>query len=422
MDEIENPYQPGAGTPPPALAGRAELLKSVAVMLGRLNQGRYAKSIIPTGLRGVGKTVLLNRFADEAERLGFHTTIIEATDGGQLADHLIGRLRPILFKLDRNKQVGHAAKLALRILKSFSVTFGGDGVKFGLDVDPELGAADSGDLASDLSDLFVAVGRAAKEIGTAVFVAIDEVQYLNETEFSALIMAIHRISQLQLPLVLIATGLPQVPGLAGDAKSYAERLFEFPIIGALSYAEAREAIANPARDLGVEYTDEALAEMISVTEGYPYFIQEWAYRTWNQATASPITIDDVRTIKDLAIQKLDEGFFRVRFNRLTDQEKLYLRAMAELGSEPCRSADVATELSRTPRSLGPLRDGLIKKGMIFSPKHGVVAFTVPLFDDFMRRAVPAREYEASQTTDTGATIAASRKSARKSASLRKRKR
>ncbi len=379
-------------------------------MLGRLNQGRYAKSLIPTGLRGVGKTVLLNRFADEADRLGFHTTIIEATDGGQLADHLIGKLRPILFKLDRNKQVGHAAKLALRILKSFSVTFGGEGVKLGVDVDAELGSADSGDLASDLSDLFVAVGKAAKEVGTAVLIAIDEVQYLNETEFSGLIVAIHRISQLQLPLVMIATGLPQVPGLAGDAKSYAERLFEFPIIGALSEADAREAIATPARDLGVDYTDEALAEIVSVTEGYPYFIQAWAYRAWNQARSSPITIDDVRTIKGLAIQKLDESFFRVRFNRLTDQEKLYLRAMAELGPQPCRSADVAAELSRTLRSLGPLRDGLIKKGMIFSPKYGDVAFTVPLFDDFMRRAMPAPEYRTSQTLGARPKSKGSRKS------------
>jgi len=325
-----------------------------------------------------------------------------------------------LFRLDRSKQVGHAAKLALRILKSFSVTFGGEGVKFGLDVDAELGFADSGDLASDLSDLFVAVGRAAKEARTAVLVAIDEVQYLSETESSALIMAVHRVSQLQLPLVVIATGLPQVPGLAGDAKSYAERLFEFPIVGALSDSEAREAIANPARDLGVEYTDEALSEMISVTEGYPYFIQEWAYRTWNEAKSSPITVGDVRAIKHLAIQKLDESFFRVRYNRLTEQEKLYLRAMAELGSEPCRSADVATELSRTPRSLGPLRDGLIKKGMIFSPRHGDVAFTAPLFDDFMRRAVPAREYKTSQKLDAGATIAA-RKPARKKTARKRRK-
>lgn len=211
-----------------------------------------------------------------------------------------------MFKLDRNKQIGHAAKLALRILKSFSVTFGGEGVKLGVDINAELGSADSGDLASDLRDLLVAVGKAAREAGTAVLLAIDEVQYLNETEFSALIVAIHRISQLQLPLVLIATGLPQVPGLAGDAKSYEERLFEFSIIGALGNTDAREAIANPARDLGVEYTDDALAELISVTEGYPNFIQEWAYRAWNQATSSPITVEDVRAIKGLAIQKLDE--------------------------------------------------------------------------------------------------------------------
>jgi hypothetical protein len=415
MDEIDNPYQPGAGTPPPALAGRNELLTLVAVMLGRLKRGSYAKSLIPTGLRGVGKTVLLNRFADEAEKLSFHTTIIEATDEGLLADHLIGKLRSILFKLDRSKQVGHAAKLALRILKSFSVTFGSEGAKVGIDVDAELGEADSGNLASDLSDLLVAVARAAKEAGTAVLVAIDEVQYLNDAEFSALIVAIHRISQLQLPLAVIATGLPQVPGLAGDAKSYAERLFEFPIVGALNDADAREAIANPARDLGVEYTDDALTEMISVTEGYPYFIQEWAYRAWNQAKSSPITIDDVRTIKDIAIRKLDESFFRVRFNRLTDQEKLYLRAMAELGPNTCRSADVAAELSRTLRSLGTLRDGLIRKGMIFSPKHGDIAFTVPLFDDFMRRAMPAREYLTSQTFDASANIEGPRDSEKRHA-------
>ncbi|MBV8369499.1 MAG: ATP-binding protein [Candidatus Eremiobacteraeota bacterium] len=388
MDEVQNPYVPGAGTPPPALAGRGDLLRTVTVMLGRLQAGRFAKSLIPTGLRGVGKTVLLNRFADEAERLGFMTTTIEATEGGQLAQHLINRLRTLLFKLDRGKQVGHAAKMAFRVLKSFTMTFGADGLKFGLDVDPEVGAADSGDLATDMTDLFTALGEAARENGTAILIAIDEVQYLSETEFSALIMAVHRVSQKQLPIAVVGTGLPQIPGLAGDAKSYSERLFEFPIVGALSDADAREAIVKPARELGVEYTEAALAEMVAVTEGYPYFIQEWAYRVWNHAASSPIQVGDVTSIKGFVLQKLDESFFRVRFNRLTEQEKLYLRGMADLPLGPKKSADVAKALGRQLNSVGPLRDGLIKKGMIYSPKHGEVAFTVPLFDDFMRRAMP----------------------------------
>ena len=380
-------------------------------MLGRLQAGRFARSLIPTGLRGVGKTVLLNRFAEEAEGLGFLTTTIEATEGGQLAQHLINRLRPILFKLDRGKQMGHAARAALRVLKSFTVTFGAEGMKFGLDIDPETGSADSGDLATDLIDLFIALGNAARESGTAILIAIDEVQYLNEAEFSALIMAVHRVSQKQLPIAVIGTGLPQIPGLAGDAKSYAERLFEFPIVGALSDADAREAIAKPARDLGVEYSEGALAEMVAVTEGYPYFIQEWAYRVWNHAGTSPIQKEDVTSIKNTVLEKLDESFFRVRFNRLTDQEKLYLRAMAELGRGPDKSADVAKALGRAVNSVGPLRDGLIKKGMIYSPRHGDVAFTVPLFDDFMRRTVPefkaksqapaALRNTASESTGTG---------------------
>lgn len=400
MLEIDNPYQPGAGSPPPALSGRHELLNMVAVLLSRLQRGKYAKSLIPTGLRGVGKTVLLNRFADEAERLEFHVMLIEATEGGHLAEYLIGKLRSILFRLNRGRQIGHAAKLALRTFKSFSVTFGTDNTaKFNIDVDPEVGYADSGDLASDLSDLLVSVGKAAREAGTAVLIGIDEIQYLHADEFSALIVALHRISQLQLPVIMIATGLPQVPGLAGDAKSYAERLFEFPIIGALDDANAREAIANPARELGVEYTDEALSEIVSVTHGYPYFIQEWAYRIWNHAVSSPIAIDDIHAVRDVAIKKLDENFFRVRFNRLTEQEKLYLRAMAELGPDSQRSSDVASELSRSQRSLGPIRDALIKKGMIYSPKHGEVAFTVPLFDDFMRRSISAKEYTVTMRRD-----------------------
>jgi hypothetical protein len=261
-------------------------------------------------------------------------------------------------------------------------------ITFGLDIDPEKGTADSGDLEIDLPSLFVAVAEAAEERQSAIALLIDELQYFSQKELGALIMAMHKVQQRQLPLVLIGAGLPILPGLAGESKSYAERLFSFPDIGALSEPDAAKALRDPAQASGVVFEAPALAEIFRLTKGYPYFLQEWGYQSWNLAPSSPITLSIVQDATGKVISRLDQNFFRVRFDRLTPGEKNFLRAMAELGAEPKRTGDIADMLGVKIGSLGPVRANLIKKGMIYSPAHGDIAFTVPLFDEFMIRIIP----------------------------------
>jgi len=389
MDKIKNPFSPGAGSPPPELAGRDGILEQAHVLLGRVRQKRPEKSILMTGLRGVGKTVLLNEMERMAREDGYRTILIEAHEEKHLALLLIPQLRRLLFELDRIAGAGDKVRRGVAVLRSFigavKVTIGD--IEYGLDIEPERGSADSGDLEIDLPNLFLAVAEAAEERQTSVAILIDEIQYLGASELSALIMAMHKMQQRQMPLVLIGAGLPILPGLAGESKSYAERLFSFPDIGPLSEAEANRAIQDPIEDAGERIDPAALREIFRLTQGYPYFLQEWGYQSWNHAVASPITLDVVRETTALVERRLDENFFRVRFNRLTPREKTYLRAMAELGKGPHRSADIADTMGAKITTLGPVRASLIKKGMIFSPAHGEMAFTVPLFDEFMRRAI-----------------------------------
>ncbi len=386
MDEYANPYRPGAGTTPPALLGRDHLIRSFEVTLARAKSGRPGKSVMPVGLRGVGKTVLLNRFSEMAERNGFTFAFIEATEAGSFPTILAVRLRKILLELDRGG-VSRQVVRALRVLKSFTLHLP-DGTSIQLDPEPLIGEADSGRLDEDLTDLFVALGEAAADRSRGVLIAVDEVQYLSEEELSALIVAIHRSTQLNVPLVLVGAGLPQLPGLAGEARSYSERLFEFPEIGSLNEADARSALAIPARESDVSFAEEALEELVRASQGYPYFLQEWGYHVWNHALASPIPAGDVYAVRPLVLAALDRDFFRVRLDRLTPKERGYLRAMAELGAGPHRSGDIATKLGVRVESVGPRRSGLIRKGMIYSPAHGDTAFTVPLFDEFLRRVMP----------------------------------
>ena len=390
MDPIRNPFVPGAGTPPPALSGREDILRKAEITLARISQGRPSKSFFLIGLRGVGKTVLLNRVQEIAETNDYKAVLVEVPENKPLAALLLPPLRQILFALDRFENVNEHVKRGLRVLKAFSgavkVSLGD--FEIGLDIDPERGSADSGDLETDLPELFLAVARAAAARHTAIAIIIDEVQYLRENELSALIMAMHKVTQKQLPLVLIGAGLPQLVGLAGKSKSYAERLFDFPVIGALTESDARNALEEPARRQGVMFEPKALEKIINITQGYPYFLQEWGYHAWNIAEASPITIETVLAANRSAIDSLDESFFGVRFDRLTPREKVYLRAMAELGAGPHRSGDIAETLGAGVQTVAPLRNGLIKKGMIYSPAHGDTMFTVPLFDEFMKRIMP----------------------------------
>lgn len=390
MDELQNPFSPGAGSPPPELAGRDTLLHRVSVMLGRIRQAKNEQSMMLVGLRGVGKTVLLNRVREQAEALGFGVVMVEATENRRLPELLAPGLRQVLFQLDAMAGVNDKVKRGLRILRSFigALKIKAAEVEFGLEINPERGTADSGDLEADLSELLCAIGEAGKARGKAIAIIVDEIQYLGETEMSALIMGIHRVSQRQLPLILVAAGLPQLVGLAGRSKSYAERLFTYPQVGPLGERDAKEALTGPVAAQGISFTEDALNEIVRVTRGYAYFLQEWGYQSWNLATASPIDIDVVQKATAASIAKLDESFFRVRFDRLTPREKDYMRAVAELGAGPHRSGDIADCLRVQVRSIAPLRSGLIKKGMIYSPAHGDTAFTVPLFDEFMRRTIP----------------------------------
>jgi hypothetical protein len=384
MDELENPFRPGAGSPPPALVGRDALLASFEVTVGRALAGRPGQSIMPIGLRGVGKTVLLNRFAELAEAKDMKVGYVEAPESGDVATLLARRLRKILIALDTAGKRSRAVSRALGVLRSFTYTLP-DGSSIALGVDPITGSADSGDLSEDLTDVFVAAGEAARDRETGIVLAIDEVQYLKSFELAAVIAAIHRTVQLNLPIVLVGAGLPQLPGLTGSAKSYAERLFRFPRIGSLGEGEARDVLKLPVLEAGVKYTRQALDLLIDHTHGYPYLLQEWGYEVWNVAQRSPIDIDAVNRAEPLVRSKLDENFFLVRMDRLTPAEKLYLKAMADLGAGPHRSGDIAGQLGVRVETVAPRRSGLITKGMIYSPAHGDTAFTVPLFDEFLRR-------------------------------------
>ncbi|WP_434772566.1 AAA family ATPase [Pseudomonas entomophila] len=387
MDRLSNPFSPGAGAPPPELAGRDEIIENAKVALHRIRKGRPEKSQMLLGLRGVGKTVLLNKISDVAEGLGYHVVMLEAPEDQRLANFLAPALKAVLIRLSKIAGAKALAENAIHALRGFASAFKvsiGE-VEIGV---AEVPTADSGNLEVDLPELLLAVGAAAKAAGSSVAILVDEVQYLSQEDLRALIVALHRISQKSLPLVLFGAGLPQVAALAGDAKSYAERLFDYPGIGPLKTEAVAVAIREPISDEHAEIEEDAIQQIANVTQGYPYFIQEWGKHSWNVALASPITKADVDKAGTAATEALDRSFFRVRFDRLTPREQDYLRAMAELGAGPHRSGLIADMLGSTVERMGPLRSGLIKKGMIWSPAHGDTAFTVPMFDAFMIRAIP----------------------------------
>jgi hypothetical protein len=394
MDPVRNPFAPGAGAPPPELAGRDELLETVRVALARIRLGRAAKSVLMVGLRGVGKTVLLDRMCDDAEAAGIQTVRIEAPETRSLPGILAPQLRLALLRLSRNARAKDLATRALRALAGFakSLKIKYQDIEVGLAYDPEAGLADNGDLEHDLQALLEAAGTAAQSAETALALFIDELQYVREDELAALITALHRTAQQQLPVVLVGAGLPQLPGQMGNAKSYAERLFDFPTIGPLPPSAARDAIIKPVQHEGAEITDDAVARILDHTQGYAYFLQEWGKHAWDAAESSPIMAADVERATVSAVATLDESFFRVRFDRLTPTERRYLRAMAELGPGPHRTGDIAEVLGKQSSAMGPTRASLIAKGMIWSPLHGDTAFSVPLFDAFMRRSMPGEAW------------------------------
>lgn len=397
MDPVRNPFAPGAGSPPPELADRESLLETVRIAIERVRLGRPTKSVLMVGLRGVGKTVLLDRMRDNAEAAGILTLRVEAPERRSLPAIIAPELRQALLKLSLNARAKDLATRALRGLagfaKSLKAKFGD--IEVGFDFDPEPGLADNGDLEHDLQALLETAGAAAAEVKTALAMFVDELQYVEEEQLAALITALHRCAQRSLPVVLIGAGLPQLRGRMGKAKSYAERLFDFPEVGPLSEKAGRLAVEKPVNAEGVDITPEALDRIFAETRGYPYFVQEWGKHSWEAADNSPITVDDVSRATTLSIAALDESFFRLRFDRLTPSERRYLRAMAELGPGPHRSGDVAHMLAREVTALGPTRNNLISKGMIWSRQYGDIAFTVPLFDEFMKRIMPGDDWRTS---------------------------
>ena len=390
MDPRLNPFAPGAGTPPPELAGRDDLLERAAVALDRIRAGRSARSFILYGLRGVGKTVLLNRMRLDAEARGIASVSMEVPEGRSLPALLIPALRAALLRLSRGEALRDTLLQGMRALAGFAraLKVKYQDIEVSIDVEPEIGLADSSDLDTDLTDLLVTVGRAARERSTAIVLFIDELQYVPDRQLAALIAALHSASQEQLPITMVAAGLPQLVGRSGDAKSYAERLFEFVPVDRLGDDDARNALIVPACTEGVAFDPDATSEILRQTSGYPYFLQEWGKHSWDVADASPIALGDAQRATTAALAELDASFFRVRFDRLTPAQKRYMRAMAELGPGPHRSGDVAHVLKRKVSTVAPLRNSLIAKGMIFSPAHGETAFTVPLFDAFMKRIMP----------------------------------
>lgn len=387
MRPHDNPYTPNAGARPPALVGRDQEMETFEVLLDRLRRGHTEQSMLITGLRGVGKTVLLGELERRARGRDWITAEAEITKNIEFGPRMAGLARRVLFEIAPRARWRERAQRAARIVKSFQVTVSPEGAMTGsLDVEALEGRADSGSLGEDLTDLFLALGEAAQDHDRGVVFLLDEVQFLNTTELEALIAALHKTVQRQLPVTLVGVGLPQLPRLAGEAKSYAERLFHFPTIGALAPEEAMAALVEPASELGVSFEPHAADEVVRYTEGYPYFLQEYGKQLWDSVAESPIDANDVHAALEAVEAKLDAGFFRVRTERATSLELRYLRAMAELGAEPQQAREVARLLGRTSEQLGPTRSRLIDKGLLFTPGHGLAQFTVPQFDRYLRRA------------------------------------
>lgn len=394
MDAVDNPYTPNAGASPEALIGRDDQTTAFTTLLQRLMRGRSEQSMIMTGLRGVGKTVLLNQFVQIANESNWEVVEFEASkhDDSHFRQTMFSQLKSALLRLSPRARWSDRARRAAEVLTAFAVSVDQQGTwSMSWDVPAAEGYADHGDLSMDLTDVLIAIGEAAQEDGRGLVVLIDEVQFLAVTQLEALIQSIHKTVQRNLPVTFVGAGLPQIAQLAGDAKSYAERLFKFPKIDSLQGDDARVALSEPAASEGAAFDSDAIDLAIDITHGYPYFIQELGYQVWTVAKNNRITRGDVALAKEAYEAKLDSSFFRVRLDRATPLQTAYMRAMAELGPEPQKASEVARLLERDSTQLGPTRAELIEMGLLFTPEHGYAAFTVPDFDKFMKRAVPTLE-------------------------------
>jgi hypothetical protein len=381
LDPIRNPYTPNAGSRPPELAGRGAELEQFRVLVGRLKRGATEQSMIIRGLRGVGKTVLLNAFEDRAESEGFLSYYHELTPDSSLVGEIARDVERALAQLKLSARAMKTVREVLEHLAAIKVT-GPEGLGLAVDIRK----VDEGTISRDLSELFLALGAAAAAKKTGVVFLLDEVQFVSELEYRSLISALHRATQKNMPITVAAAGLPQIPRLTGEARSYAERLFTFPIIASLSDQDARAAFVEPARHQQVDYEGDALALALPWTGGYPFYIQQLGKHAWNLAESSPITKRDVEAAMPIAQAARDTSIYEVRIQRVTDRERRYMRAMAELGEGPYRSGDVAAKLGVMTSEVSAIRQRLLEKGLAYATEvYGYIDFTIPRFDEFMRR-------------------------------------
>lgn len=387
VNPSENPYTPNAGARPPALVGRSDQLESFDRLLERLRRGRSEQSMLITGLRGVGKTVLLGEFERRAQNRDWVTVDEEIKRNPEFRADMASLVSDALFQLAPRKRWRQRAHRAAAIVASFRLTMSTDGqLSAGVDLEAARELANTGNLERDFTTLLVALGEAAQEQESGVVFLFDEAQFFELPQLEALIAGLHKTVQRQLPITLVGAGLPQLPRLAGEAKSYAERLFTFPSLGQLNSAQAERALVEPAEELGVAFSADAVKAIIDYTEGYPYFIQEYGKLIWDIAQASPITLRDAKATQSAVQAKLDASFFKVRAERTTELELDYLRAMAELGPESQSAKAVAERLGKTSRQLATIRARLIEKGLLYTASHGFAAFTVPQFDRYLLRS------------------------------------
>ena len=385
MDRRNNPYSPGAGLRPAALVGRDDQLQDWSVALERIEDARPTRSVVLHGLRGVGKTVLLGEFHQMAQDRNWLTIMVEANTGSPFRDSLARALYPVVRELVRPK-AGAKLKKALATFKTFSVKVDASGVwSFGLDVAPALGRGDSGELETDLGELIKDLGDAAQEQNHGFAILIDEAQDLSRDELKALCAISHQAGQRNWPFLVALAGLPNLPRLLSEAKSYAERLYAYTEITQLRDDAASQALTRPAAGEHVTWDDDAVSYVVTETQGYPYFLQEYGQATWDAAKGRTLTYDDARVGAASGQARLDAGFYRTRWERAAPAQRAYLEAMAPDGDGPSQSGEVAARLGKTPTGVGPIRDSLIKKGLIYAPEHGQVAYTVPGMAAFIAR-------------------------------------
>lgn len=389
MNRLNNPFTPGAGALPPELAGRAQVIEDGRVLSGRVLRGRYEKSLLLIGLRGVGKTVLLKHLSETARHDGVIPVLVEVRNARSDIEELALRLKEALSLIDFASKVKSSVNYAFSVLKNFIKAFSINLGEFGISVEMQPSAASSGNMELDLSEVLLACARAAQDSSTALGLYIDEFQNLDIEATRGIIVALHRAAQDNLPLYLVGSGLPSIRALVGKSKTYAERMFNYAAIGALEEADVDAAITIPLNGSGLNVEARAIQTVYEYTKGYPYFLQEFGYQIWIEMEAGTVTAEDIRRFAPAVELRLDANFFDVRFDRVSNAERVMLRHMAEFPEgEPISTAELSERMGRSATAISPMRASLIRKGMIYSPSHGTIAYTVPLFGDYLKRVMP----------------------------------